>query len=208
MLYYQQASFNHYAKHFILKLDVFPWHGYRELQDYSFVFSVFPEKENKGWNYVETDIVHDSKLLAMNKDVFEAEKFIFTEGNLVISEIIEIVKEETRFQTQYVAILKKQVTPIKGRHLGTRNLLLFVNNLEGDGLSDKYSAYYAKEFEASVAFQKAEMDYWRFMEVYHDFMPDTPEVEQFKKFLDEKELEMKEKRKVYAEAKKREYLEI
>ncbi|CAM3222558.1 hypothetical protein HP548_23655 [Paenibacillus taichungensis] len=208
MLYFQQASFSAYAKNIIVKLDVFPWHGYRDLQNYSFVFSIYPEREpDDDLSYVDIKIIHDSKLQAMNKDVFKLDKYIFTEGSLIINEVIEIVQEETRFQTQYVAILKKQVSPIKGRYVGTRNVLLFANNLDGEGLSDRYSAYYAKGFEASVAWQKAELEYYHYMEMYFS-IHNSPIGDQFKKLVDERKLEMKAKWELYLDASKREYLEL
>lgn len=143
--------FNFSGTHSIVKLNVFPWHGYRNLQNYSFVFSTFTEDiELNGCAYVQVKIVHDSKLSAMNEDVLLADKFVFKEGNLVVNEFIEIIQEMTRFQTLYIAILKDQVTPRKHIYEGTRNLLLYADNKEGEGLRDKYAAYYGKEFEASV----------------------------------------------------------
>ncbi|WP_179087856.1 hypothetical protein [Paenibacillus amylolyticus] len=196
------------ARNIIVKLDVFPNDSYRNLQNYSFVFSIYYETEPKNHlSYVGIKIMHDSKLLAMNKDVFKLDKYMFTEGSLVINEVIEIVKEETRFQTQYVAILKKQVTPIKAKYVGTRNVLLFADNLDGEGLSDRYSAYYAKGFEASVAWQEAELEYYHYLEMYYSIDGATFE-EQFKKLVDEKKIIMKAKWELYLDASKSEFLEV
>lgn len=195
-------SFNASAKHIILKLDV-PWYTYRELQDYSFVFSIYPEKEpNENLSFVDIKVVHDSKLRAMNKDVFKLDKYMLRDESLVINEVIEIVKEETRFQTQYVAILRNQVTLLDCKWVGTRNVLLLINDLDGERLSDKYSMYYAKEYETSIVWQEAEMDYCRYLEVYTSIR-NSPVGEQFKKIVDEKQLKVKAKWELYLDAAKR-----
>ncbi|KGP82121.1 MULTISPECIES: hypothetical protein [unclassified Paenibacillus] len=201
-MYGQQMSFNASAKHIIVKLDV-PWYTYRELQDYSFVFSIYPEKKpNKDCSFVDIKVVHDSKLRAMNKDVFKLDKYMLRDESLVINEVIEIVKEETKFQTQYVAILRNQVTLLDCKWIGTRNVLLLINHLDGERLSAKYSTYYAKEFEASIVWQEAEMDYYRYLEVYTSIL-DSPVGEEFKKIVDEKRLKMKAKWGLYLDAVKR-----
>lgn len=141
----------------ILKLDVFPLHGYRSLDEYSFVFTTFPNScRSKECSYVKTEIVRDSRLFAMDKQVLNAEKFVFKGGRVQVNDFIEIIQEKTRFQTKYIAILKEQVS-ITGGYVGTRNLLLYVDNNDGEGLEESnYSAYYGKVIEASVSLQEAE----------------------------------------------------
>ncbi|WP_340400437.1 hypothetical protein [Paenibacillus sp. FSL H8-0079] len=190
-------SFHPFAKHVILKLDVFPWSGYRELENYSFVFSIFPGKEDDEKCYVKIEIVHDSDLVAMNEGVIQADKFIFKEGSLVINDFIEVVQEKTRFHTQYVAILRNQLKFINdNKYVGTRNVLLFTNNLDGEGLIDGYSAFYANEFESSVNWQKAQFDHQLFIKVYRYLETSTEKV-YFKKLLKEKEEILKVKWELY-----------
>lgn len=141
----------------ILKLDVFPPQGYRNLDGYSFVFNTFPKSyKNERCSYVRTEIVRDSRLLAMDKQIPNTEKFVFKGGTLRVNDFIEVIQEKTRFQTKYIAILKEQVSRTDG-YIGTHNLLLYVDNNDGEGLEESnYSAYYARVLEASVSLQEAE----------------------------------------------------
>lgn len=203
--------FNFSGTHSIVKLNVFPWYGYRNLQNYSFIFSTFTEEiELKGCAYVQVRIIHDSKLLAMDRDVLIADKFIFKEGNLVVNEFIEIIQEKTRFQTLYVAILKGQVTPKKHIYEGTRNLLLYADNKGGEGLSDKYAAYYGKEFEASVKWQEAELKYKMLQQLYILLRknPDKNFTEQLKLHWDMQRQTVSELHELFEEASRREYMEV
>ncbi|PIH55344.1 hypothetical protein [Paenibacillus sp. LK1] len=203
--------FNFSGTHNIVKLNVFPWYGYRNLQNYSFVFSTFTEGiELKGCSYVQVKIIHDSKILAMDRDVLNAEKFRFKEGNLVVNEFIEIIQEKTRFQTLYIAVLKGQVTPKKHVYVGKRNLLLYTDNKDGEGLSDKYAAYYGKEFEASVKWQEAELKNNMLQQLYILLRknPDKNFTEQLKLQWDKQRQTVSELHELYAEASRREYMEI
>ncbi|WP_312149897.1 hypothetical protein [Paenibacillus odorifer] len=153
----------------VVKLDVFQPHGYRNLDEYSFVFTVYPEyRKNKECSYVRTEIVRDSRLLAMDKQILNAKKFVFKGGILQVNEFIEIIQEKTRFQTKYIAILKEQISRTDG-YVGTKNLLLYVDNNDGEGLEESnYSAYYGRVFEASVSLQEAE----RQMDILHELWID------------------------------------
>jgi hypothetical protein len=141
----------------IVKLDVFPPQGYRNLDEYSFVFTIFPTNcRSEKCSYVSTEIIRDSRLLAMDKQILNAEKFVFKGGRVQVNDFIEIIQEKTRFQTKYIAILKEQVS-ITGGYVGTKNLLLYVDSNDGEGLEESnYSAYYGRVFEASVSLQEAE----------------------------------------------------
>ncbi|WP_339838591.1 hypothetical protein [Paenibacillus sp. FSL R7-0272] len=203
--------FNFSGTHSIVKLNVFPWYGYRNLQNYSFVFSTFTEDiELKGCAYVQVRIIHDSKLLAMDRDVLAANKFIFKEGNLVVNEFIEIIQEKTRFQTLYIAVLKGQVTPKKHIYIGKRNLLLYTDNKDGEGISDKYAAYYGKEFEASVKWQEARLKYEIIQQMYilPRKNPDKNFTDQLKLQWDEQRQIVNELHELYEEASRNEYMEI
>lgn len=203
--------FNFSGTHSIVKLNVFPWYGYRNLQNYSFVFSTFTEDiELKGCAYVQVRIIHDSKLLAMDRDVLTANKFIFKEGNLVVNEFIEIIQEKSRFQTLYIAVLKGQVTPRKHVYVGKRNLLLYTDNKDGEGISDKYAAYYGKEFEASVKWQEARLKYEIIQQMYilPRKNPDKNFTEHLKLQWDKQRQIVSELHELYEEASRNEYMEI
>jgi hypothetical protein len=146
----------------------------------------------------------------MDRDVLTADKFIFKEGNLVVNEFIEIIQEKTRFQTLYIAVLKGQVTLKKHIYVGRRNLLLYTDNKEGEGLSDKYAAYYGKEFEASVKWQEAKLKYEIIQQMYilSRKNPDKNFTEHLKFQWDEQRQIVSELYELYEEASRREYVEI
>lgn len=176
-------SISPYAEYLIVKLDLFPWYGYRKLQNYSFVFQVYRNNDING-STVVIEIVNDKALPAMNRNILMAKKFIYSGGNLRIHEFIEIIEEKTRLQTQYIAVLSNQITSRRNKYLVDRNVLLLVKNFNeetGQTLKNKYKATYAMEFEASIKYQEAEERCFQINNLIENCDKNNPDVLQFLK---------------------------
>ncbi|MGD0030612.1 hypothetical protein SLT67_04565 [Paenibacillus illinoisensis] len=87
---------------------------------------------------------------------------------------------------------------------------MYIDNKEGEGLSDKYAAYYGKGFEASVKWQEAKLKYEIIQQMYilPRKNPDKNFTEQLKLQWEEQGQTVSKLHELYEEASRNEYMEI
>ncbi|WP_336772660.1 hypothetical protein [Paenibacillus sp. MMO-58] len=196
---------NYYSKYDIVKFKLFPWYGYKNLDNYSFVFSTFELDEECAEVHIE--IVHDSLLLAMNVNVIKASKHIYNGGNLKLNKFLEITENNTFNQIHYIALLKQQHSTRNRKYIGERRILLFVDNSKTERVHNLFTYFYARPFEESVQLQEQEIKYKAMMDVYLRYR--SSELGKMLKIeIDNKKTQIDKLTEKYYEAIKPEYLEL
>ncbi|GEM_PF-2177644 len=145
-------------QYYIVKIS-FPY-GYSNtnlpevLNDYAFVFNtIYSNKKDNGLSNVQ--IVPINTLLLFNAHVQDAAKLIYSGGNLVVNDFIEIVQEETNHDKKYIAVLKKQMSK-ENTYEFDKRILLLTNNHHVRKPYNIPVLQLGSEFENSIKRYKAE----------------------------------------------------
>jgi hypothetical protein len=105
-------SYNHY----IVKMDVVLSNfkeKYQHLCDYAFIFSVYKEEDSK-FGEVKIEFVPEKEIPVFNNEVLEASIHELNENSFdenktfSLGRHIDIIKNESDFDTKYIAVLKNQ----------------------------------------------------------------------------------------------------